>query len=104
MYMKEKKKKEKDIIKNSESTKKKIGFTLIELLAVIIILGILITVAVVGVSRYINDSRKATYVANAKKYIEGASFKVNSGEINTNDTDTTYYMPYKMVNVEKGGG
>lgn len=102
--MKEKKKKEKDIIKNSESTKKKIGFTLIELLAVIIILGILITVAVVGVSRYINDSRKATYVANAKKYIEGASFKVNSGEINTNDTDTTYYMPYKMVNVEKGGG
>lgn len=89
---------------NRKKNKKKIGFTLIELLAVIIILGILITIAVVGVSRYINDSRKATYVANAKKYVEGASFKVNAGELGINATDTTYYLPYKMINIEKGGG
>ena len=37
------------------------GFTMLELLAVIIILGILITLAYMGVSRYLNQARNATY-------------------------------------------
>ncbi len=37
------------------------GFTILELLAVIIILGILMTLAYVGVSGYLNKTRSATY-------------------------------------------
>ena len=45
---------------------KKNGFTLIELLAIIIILGVLMIIAVPAVTKYINDSRKSTYVNTAK--------------------------------------
>ena len=49
--------------------KDKNGFTLIELLAVIIILGILMIIAIPSVTRYISDSRKASYIKteNANK-------------------------------------
>ncbi len=82
-------------------SKKKIGFTLIELLAVIIILGILITIAVVGVSRYIRDSRKDSYVATAKSYISSALNYVNSEKLEMFDEGITYYLPEKCVPMEK---
>lgn len=44
---------------------KKKGFTLIELLAVIIILAIILMIAVIGVTRYIVESRKSIYATNA---------------------------------------
>ena len=34
------------------------GFTLVELLAVIVILGILLTLAYMGVSQYLNQARR----------------------------------------------
>ena len=37
------------------------GFTLVELLAVIMILGIIMTIAIVSVSQYITSSRNQTY-------------------------------------------
>ena len=76
------------------------AFTLIELLAVIIILGILMLIAIPSVTTYINNSRKNTYVSTINELIKGASNLVNSGELNFNDTDTTYYIPVSALNTE----
>ncbi len=45
------------------------GFTLIELLAVIVIMGILMMVAIPAMQRYINNSRKDTFLSTAKEYV-----------------------------------
>lgn len=47
------------------------GFTLIELLAVVIILGILMTVGGTAITRIIENTRKDTFIDTAKKYAEG---------------------------------
>ena len=46
------------------------GFTLIELLAVIVIMGILMMVAIPAMSRYIENSRKDTFLSTAKEYVD----------------------------------
>ena len=76
------------------------GFTLIELLAVIIILGILMIIAIPSVTKYITDSRKNTYISTAKEIIGGARTFVNEGNYKMYDTDTTYYIPAKMIHTE----
>lgn len=45
------------------------GFTLIELLAVIVIMGILMMVAIPAMTRYIENSRKDTFLTTAKEYV-----------------------------------
>lgn len=45
------------------------GFTLIELLAVIVIMGILMMVAIPAMTRYIENSRKDTFIDTAKQYV-----------------------------------
>ena len=45
------------------------GFTLIELLAVIVIMGILMMVAIPAMSRYIENSRRDTFLSTAKEYV-----------------------------------
>ena len=82
---------------------KKEGFTLIELLAVIIILGVLLLVAIPSVTTYINNSRKETYITTAKNFITGAVNLVNSGKLDIFDTNTTYYIPNKCIDLETGG-
>jgi prepilin-type N-terminal cleavage/methylation domain-containing protein len=79
------------------------GFTLIELLAVIIILGILMLVAIPSVTKYIDNSRKETYIDTAKQYIKGATNLVNSGELDIYDIGTTYYIPSSCIGLETGG-
>ena len=49
------------------------GFTMLELLAVIIILGILITLAYMGVSRYLNQARSTTYEDFEKNITSGVT-------------------------------
>ena len=78
------------------------GFTLIELLAVIIILGVLMLIAIPSVTSYINDSRKSTYVSTVQEMIKAASTKVNSGELDIYDTNTTYYIPVDALELENG--
>ena len=45
------------------------GFTLVELLAVIVILGILITIGTISVSTMISNSRKQTFVDSARNFV-----------------------------------
>ena len=81
---------------------KKRGFTLIELLAVIIILGILMLIAIPSVTNYRNNSRKETYINTVNEIIKAASTLVNSGEIEVNDPNTTYYIPLDAIDLENG--
>ena len=80
--------------------KKKNGFTLIELLAVIIILGILMIIAIPSVTKYISDSRKASYVDTAKEIVSGTRNKVNDGKLGMFDTSATYYIPSSYIKTE----
>ena len=79
------------------------GFTLIELLAVIIILGILMIIAIPSVTKYINDSRKSSYIDTAKELVGAARNLVNEGSLEMYDTDATYYIDISCLKTENGG-
>ena len=93
----------KNVKKKKQTKPKKKAFTLIELLAVIIILGVIMLIAIPSVTRYINDSRKKTYIDTARQYIKGATTLVNSGELEVYDTGVTYYIPNSCIELESGG-
>ena len=96
--------KKKNKRKKIDKKKKSTAFTLIELLAVIIILGVIMLIAIPGVTRYITDSRKDAYVTTVKRYVDGAKTLVNDPINGFYDTDTTYYIPLSCINMERGGG
>ena len=77
------------------------GFTLIEIISVVIIIGVLLIVVVPSVSRYIEDSRKNTYIRSAEGYIQGVMDMIVSRDLKLKSTDTTYYIPIGCIYVEK---
>lgn len=79
------------------------GFTLVELLAVVIILGIILIIAVPSVSKYINDSRKNTYIATAKEYIKEVEKKVVAKEYKFYEKNKRYRVDISDVPLENEG-
>lgn len=74
------------------------GFTLIELLAVIVIMGILMMVAIPAMTRYIENSRKDTFIDTAKNYVNSVRNMWSSDSLSCGSTvsgavgDGDYYV------------
>ena len=62
------------------------GFTLIELLAVIVIMGILMMVAIPAMTRYIENSRKDTFISTSKEYVNAVRNMWSSDSLSCSDT------------------
>lgn len=67
------------------------GFTLIELLAVIVIMGILMLVAIPAMQRYINNSRKDTYINTAKAYVDAVRTAYSSDKLSCSGATSGSY-------------
>ena len=89
-------------LNSNKSKKNKKGFTLIELLAVIIILGVLLLIAVPSISKYIDNSRRNTYVNQAKQIVNAVSTSINALELPFSiGKGEGIIVPFKEVNLEK---
>ena len=78
------------------------GFTLIELLAVIIILGVLLLISVPVISKYIENSRKETYVNTINEIVDSISNKVNNLEYMLPNEQEAIIVPFSEAELEKG--
>lgn len=82
--------------------KKNLGFTLIEVIAVIVIIGIVFTIAVPAVSSYILDSRKANYFATINSYLETVRGNYEMGDYgDLLYSDEIMVVPIKLVKLDK---
>ena len=82
------------------------GFTLIELLAVIVILGVLLAIAIPSVTKYINVSKKSTYIDNVQSYAMAAKNQATIGTykypVNNNEATVVYFSSI-VEHLDKGG-
>ena len=84
-------------------SKNKNGFTLIELLAVIVILGILMLIAIPSVTKYIEKSRKKTFVTSVKNLVGAVRYRVVSEDSKYKmGNETEKIFPLKDIETEKG--
>lgn len=67
----------------------KSGFTLIELLAVIVIMGILMMVAIPAVSKYMENSRKDSFIDTLSQYAEATKKSLAAGNVYCNGVSVT---------------
>ena len=73
--------------------KDKKGFTLIELLAVIVILGIILTISIPQVSKYINSTREKTMRTNAQVFIDAVrDYSTSNNSFPYKGRDRKYYL------------
>ena len=80
------------------------GFTLIEIIAVVVILGVILTIAVPAVSSYIVSSRKTNYAATANSYLETIRGEYEMKEFGDYiDEDELMIVPVKLIHLETGG-
>ncbi len=102
-----------------KNLKNKKGFTLVELLAVIVVLAIVMGLAVVAITGVLDNARKATFVADAKSFLEGAHSLVNADDMNSMlgassgtyapkcdnvaTTPDTNYIPIGAIKLQQGG-
>lgn len=77
------------------------GFTLIELLAVITLVGILATLAVPNIISSINNSRKNTFLLDAKRMVTKAEYLISQDRVVRNGiiSGTSKTYTYKELNV-----
>ena len=73
------------------------GFSFIELLAVIVLLGILSGIAIFGVSRYLDNSRKDIYLAAVHAQVKAVKLIINSEDYYVYDEDTTYIFDVNIL-------
>ena len=82
------------------------GFTLIELLAVIVILRVLLAIAIPSVTKYINVSKKSTYIDNVQSYAMAAKNQATIGTykypVNKNEATVVYFSSI-VEHLDKGG-
>ena len=93
------------------------GFTLVELLAVIVVLAIVMSLAVVAITNVLDSTRKNSFVADAKSFLEGAHQLVSAdgvsnlfGPSSNNYAPTcagggtqTKFIPLEAINLDRGG-
>lgn len=79
------------------------GFTLVETLTVIVILGLIMTIAVSSVTKYITTSKKKTLVQTIASYIDEIKLQVNNREYNMRAKNTIYAIPIECIKLEGGG-
>lgn len=73
------------------------GFSLIELLAVVLILGILMTISIAAYSSIIDGSKKDAYLDIVRLQAKAVSNLVNGGDYYAEDLNTVYYFDYRLV-------
>lgn len=78
------------------------GFTLIELLAVIVILAILMTLAVVSMSQYIQKAKQDTYVTTALQMLGNIRFGIVNGEYEAPPVGQCTVVSTDLVQLESG--
>lgn len=71
--------------------KNKKAFSLIELLAVVIIMGILLLIGVISVTEYISESRKDTYLTNARLHVDAARRMYGAETLSQMPNDGRHY-------------
>ena len=79
------------------------GFTLIELLAVIVILGVVSTIAVPQVTGYIEKSKRSAFVQMANSCVDSVTASIVSGEFDapSKNNDVTI-VNIDMIELEDG--
>ncbi len=78
------------------------GFTLIEIIAVIIILGIVLTIAVPSISKYINSSRRSAYVSDIDAYAKSAMADFLQKKYGSlPESEEILIVPFESITLEK---
>ncbi|MGM0844076.1 MAG: type II secretion system protein [Bacillota bacterium] len=78
------------------------GLTLVELLAVIVILGVIGTIAALSIGQIIEKSKHQAFIANAHTIKDAASLYAKESLLHDNElTEITYETLYKNNMIEK---